>query len=53
MAEKIISGNISTLTEERFLDYSRAVIEDRALPDGRDGMKPVQKIGRASCRERV
>jgi DNA gyrase subunit A len=43
MSEKIIEMSLSTLTEEKFIDYAREVIEDRALPDARDGLKPVQR----------
>lgn len=43
MSEKIIDMPLSTLTEEIFLDYAREVIGDRALPDVRDGLKPVQR----------
>ena len=42
MGEKIIDAKMSEIMEEKFLDYSKAVIMDRALPDVRDGMKPVQ-----------
>ena len=41
---------------DRFGRYSKSIIQERALPDIRDGLKPVQRriqIGRASCRERV
>ena len=42
MKEKIIDVKMSTLTEELFLEYGSYVIADRALPDVRDGLKPVQ-----------
>ena len=42
MGEKIIDAKMSEIMEEKFLDYSKAVIMERALPDVRDGMKPVQ-----------
>lgn len=29
--------------EDRFTRYSRAIIQERALPDARDGLKPVQR----------
>ena len=35
--------NISTEMREDFLSYSMSVIIDRALPDVRDGMKPVHR----------
>lgn len=40
---KIIEASISDLMEEKFVDYAREVIEDRAIPDVRDGLKPVQR----------
>ena len=39
----IISRNISTEMRESFLDYAMSVITDRALPDVRDGLKPVHR----------
>jgi DNA gyrase subunit A len=41
--EGIISRNISTEMRESFLDYAMSVITDRALPDVRDGLKPVHR----------
>jgi DNA gyrase subunit A len=35
--------NIETEMEESFLDYAMSVIVDRALPDVRDGLKPVHR----------
>lgn len=35
--------NISGEIKESFLDYAMSVIVARALPDGKDGMKPVQR----------
>ena len=35
--------NISSEMREDFLSYSMSVIIDRALPDVRDGMKPVHR----------
>ena len=35
--------NISGEIKESFLDYARSVSVARALPDGKDGMKPVQR----------
>ena len=51
--------NIEEELRQSYLDYAMSVIVSRALPDVRDGLKPVHrrvlyaKIGRASCRERV
>ncbi len=39
----VISRNISTEMRESFLDYAMTVITDRALPDVRDGLKPVHR----------
>lgn len=43
MAEKIITRDISTDLRTSFLDYAMDVIVDRALPDARDGCKPVHR----------
>jgi DNA gyrase subunit A len=39
----IIDRNISTEMREAFIDYAMSVITDRALPDVRDGLKPVHR----------
>jgi DNA gyrase subunit A len=39
----MITRNISTEMRESFLDYAMSVITDRALPDVRDGLKPVHR----------
>lgn len=41
--EKIISQNLEQIVGERFGRYSKYIIQDRALPDARDGLKPVQR----------
>jgi len=41
--EKIISQNLEDIMGERFGRYSKYIIQDRALPDARDGLKPVQR----------
>ncbi len=41
--EKIINVDISTEMEASFLEYAYSVIYSRALPDARDGLKPVQR----------
>jgi DNA gyrase subunit A len=44
VAERGISArNISTEMKESFIDYAMTVITDRALPDVRDGLKPVHR----------
>ena len=39
----VISVDISREMKESFIDYAMSVITDRALPDVRDGLKPVQR----------
>ena len=39
----IIQKEFIELIDERFTNYAFAVMEDRALPDARDGMKPSQR----------
>lgn len=41
--QKIINENIEDIVGERFGRYSKYIIQDRALPDVRDGLKPVQR----------
>ncbi len=41
--EKIIEQNIEEIFSERFGRYSKYIIQDRAIPDVRDGLKPVQR----------
>ncbi|HRZ76258.1 MAG TPA: DNA gyrase subunit A [Bacteroidales bacterium] len=41
--EKIIPVNIETQMKSAYIDYSMSVIVSRALPDVRDGMKPVHR----------
>jgi len=43
MAEKIRSSSIVEELEKAYLDYSMSVIVGRALPDVRDGLKPVHQ----------
>jgi len=39
----LIRGNISEIMQSAYIDYSMSVIVSRALPDVRDGFKPVQR----------
>jgi DNA gyrase subunit A len=39
----IVERSITTEMRESFLDYAMSVITDRALPDVRDGLKPVHR----------
>jgi len=41
--EMIFPVNINEEVEQSFLDYAVSVITDRALPDVRDGLKPVHR----------
>jgi DNA gyrase subunit A len=41
--EMIFPVNIDEEVEQSFLDYAVSVITDRALPDVRDGLKPVHR----------
>ena len=43
MPEKIISAEYSDEMKQSFINYSMSVITDRAVPDIRDGLKPVQR----------
>jgi DNA gyrase subunit A len=43
MAETIEAVSLRVETEERYLNYAMSVITARALPDVRDGLKPVQR----------
>ena len=40
---KLIDVNIEKKKKKSFLDYSMSVIVSRALPDVRDGLKPVHR----------
>ena len=41
--DKIIKVNIDDEMKSSYIDYSMSVIVSRALPDVRDGMKPVHR----------
>lgn len=41
--EGVVARNITQEMRESFLDYAMSVITDRALPDVRDGLKPVHR----------
>ena len=42
-AERIIDIDVETEMQGSFLEYAYSVIYSRALPDARDGLKPVQR----------
>lgn len=43
MADRITDMSLETIMGERFGRYSKYIIQERALPDIRDGLKPVQR----------
>ncbi len=43
MSERIIKSEFSDLMQKSYIDYAMSVICQRALPDVRDGLKPVQR----------
>ena len=42
-SEKLFSANITDIMQTAYIEYSMSVIVSRALPDARDGLKPVQR----------
>ena len=40
---KIVDVDVSSEMSESFLEYAYSVIYSRALPDARDGLKPVHR----------
>ena len=42
-SDRIIPINIEEQMKSAYIDYSMSVIVSRALPDARDGLKPVHK----------
>ncbi len=43
MSEQIIRSEFSDIMQKSYIDYAMSVICQRALPDVRDGLKPVQR----------
>ncbi|MDQ7991501.1 MAG: DNA gyrase subunit A, partial [Propionicimonas sp.] len=43
VAERIVDIDVSAEMEASYLEYAYSVIYSRALPDARDGLKPVQR----------
>ena len=41
--QQIIETPLEEIMGDRFGSYSKYIIQDRALPDARDGLKPVQR----------
>ncbi|MEO6875528.1 MAG: DNA gyrase subunit A [Opitutaceae bacterium] len=42
-SEKLATANITDIMQTAYIEYSMSVIISRALPDARDGLKPVQR----------
>jgi DNA gyrase subunit A len=43
LGDRVVSRQITAEMKESFIDYAMSVITDRALPDVRDGLKPVHR----------
>lgn len=43
VVRRIFDYSLEEIMEKRFSRYSKSIIQDRALPDVRDGLKPVQR----------
>ncbi len=43
MSEEIIRSEYSEIMQQSYIDYAMSVITSRAVPDVRDGLKPVQR----------
>ncbi len=41
--QKIYDYSLEDIMDDRFSRYAKAIIQDRAIPDARDGLKPVQR----------
>ena len=41
--EKILELPLKDLISDRYGEYAKTIIQERALPDARDGLKPVQR----------
>ena len=41
--ERIWDYTLEDIMGERFGSYSKYIIQERAIPDARDGLKPVQR----------
>lgn len=42
-SDNLISANLTDIMQTAYIEYSMSVIVARALPDARDGLKPVQR----------
>ena len=43
LIKRIYDKTLEDIMEDRFSRYAKAIIQDRAIPDVRDGLKPVQR----------
>ena len=43
MEDKLLNYSLEYIMADRFAKYSKYIIQERALPDVRDGLKPVQR----------
>ncbi|MBR5755614.1 MAG: hypothetical protein IKX97_07345, partial [Erysipelotrichaceae bacterium] len=41
--EKYVNETLDDIMSDRFGRYSKYIIQERALPDARDGLKPVRR----------
>ena len=41
--DRILRTDYSEIMQKNYIDYAMSVIVSRALPDVRDGLKPVQR----------
>ena len=41
--ESFLNETLDDIMSDRFGSYSKYIIQERALPDARDGLKPVQR----------
>ncbi len=41
--DEFINYSLTNILEDRYSKYAKYIIQERALPDGRDGLKPVQR----------
>jgi len=48
-AREVIAANIEDELKRSYLDYSMSVIVGRALPDVKDGLKPVHRACCTPC----
>ena len=47
--ENVIRADYSEIMQKSYIDYAMSVIISRALPDVRDGLKPVQRRTLYDC----